>query len=242
MLRNRSAILAWSALLALLLATCGCSRERAPRHPSLVLITLDTVRADHLGCYGDRQAVTPWLDRLAGEGAQFANVSSAVPLTLPSHTSLLTGLLPPHHGLRNNGAGALRPGTATLATLLAGAGASIRGSRSTTTRSSASPTPISPWRRSGRAARWWTARWPGWGRTTAAPSSSGSTSTTPTPPTPRRRAGQRATPAGRTTARSPGSTSRWAASWRRCNARGSTAGRWWRWRRITARDWGSTAS
>ena len=122
MLRNRFAILAWGALLALLLGTCGCSRERAPRHPSLVLITLDTVRADHLGCYGDRQAVTPWLDRLAGEGARFANVSSAVPLTLPSHTSLLTGLLPPHHGLRNNGAGALRPGTATLATLLAGAG------------------------------------------------------------------------------------------------------------------------
>ena len=123
MLREKSAILAGSALLAFLLAgTSGCSRERAPRHPSLVLVTLDTVRADHLGCYGDRQAVTPWLDRLAGEGARFADVSSAVPLTLPSHTSLLTGLLPPHHGLRNNGAGGLRPGTATLATLLAGAG------------------------------------------------------------------------------------------------------------------------
>jgi choline-sulfatase len=122
-LRDRSATLARSALLALLfLGTFGCSRERVPRHPSLVLVTLDTVRADHLGCYGDRQAVTPWLDRLAGEGARFANVSSAVPLTLPSHTSLLTGLLPPHHGLRNNGAGGLRPGTATLATLLAGAG------------------------------------------------------------------------------------------------------------------------
>jgi arylsulfatase A-like enzyme/Flp pilus assembly protein TadD len=121
--REKSAILARNALLALLiLGSFGCSRERAPRHPSLVLVTLDTVRADHLGCYGDRQAVTPWLDRLAGEGARFANVSSAVPLTLPSHTSLLTGLLPPHHGLRNNGAGALRPGTATLATLLAGAG------------------------------------------------------------------------------------------------------------------------
>jgi arylsulfatase A-like enzyme/Tfp pilus assembly protein PilF len=87
-----------------------------------VLVTLDTVRADHLGCYGDRAAVTPWLDRLAGEGVRFANASSAVPLTLPSHTSLLSGLLPPHHGLRNNGAGAPRPGTATLATLLAGAG------------------------------------------------------------------------------------------------------------------------
>ncbi len=87
-----------------------------------MLVTLDTVRADHLGCYGDRQAVTPWLDRLAGEGLRFVNASSAVPLTLPSHTSLLTGLLPPHNGLRNNGVGALRPGTATLATLLAGAG------------------------------------------------------------------------------------------------------------------------
>ncbi|HSU82109.1 MAG TPA: sulfatase-like hydrolase/transferase [Thermoanaerobaculia bacterium] len=123
MLREKSAILAWSALLALLIVGAfGCSRERAPRQPSLVLVTLDTVRADHLGCYGDRDAVTPSLDRLAKEGLRFANVSSAVPLTLPSHTSLLTGLLPPHHGLRNNGAGALRPGTATLATLLAGAG------------------------------------------------------------------------------------------------------------------------
>lgn len=123
MLREKLAILARSATLALLLlGIVGCSRERAPGHPSLVLVTLDTVRADHLGCYGDRQAITPWLDRLAGEGARFVNASSAVPLTLPSHTSLLTGLLPPHHGLRNNGIGALRPGTATLATLLSGAG------------------------------------------------------------------------------------------------------------------------
>ncbi|MFL6233938.1 MAG: sulfatase-like hydrolase/transferase [Thermoanaerobaculia bacterium] len=112
------AILAGSALLVLF----GCSRERIPRQPSLVLVTLDTVRADHLGCYGDREAVTPSLDRLASEGLRFANASSAVPLTLPSHTCLLTGLLPPHHGLRNNGVGALRPGTATLATLLSAAG------------------------------------------------------------------------------------------------------------------------
>ncbi|HEY0555262.1 MAG TPA: sulfatase-like hydrolase/transferase, partial [Thermoanaerobaculia bacterium] len=87
-----------------------------------MLVTLDTVRADHLGCYGDRQAITPALDRLATEGLRFADASSAVPLTLPSHTSLLTGLLPLHHGLRNNGAGALRSGTATLATLLSRAG------------------------------------------------------------------------------------------------------------------------
>lgn len=117
------ALLALLVLGAVMLGIGGCSRESAaPRQPNLVLVTLDTVRADHLGCYGDREAATPWLDRLAGEGLRFANASSAVPLTLPSHTSLLTGLLPPHHGLRNNGVGALRPGTATLATLLAGAG------------------------------------------------------------------------------------------------------------------------
>jgi choline-sulfatase len=100
----------------------GCPDRSAPARPNLVLITLDTVRADHLGCYGDREAVTPWLDRLAGEGVRFANASSAAPLTLPSHTTLLSGLLPPHHGLRDNGAGGLRPGTATLATALSGAG------------------------------------------------------------------------------------------------------------------------
>jgi arylsulfatase A-like enzyme/predicted TPR repeat methyltransferase len=98
----------------------GCGRE--VRDPNLVLVTLDTVRADHLGCYGDRAAVTPFLDRLAAEGIRFAQASAPVPLTLPSHTTLLTGLLPPHHGLRNNGAGALSGNTATLATLLADKG------------------------------------------------------------------------------------------------------------------------
>jgi choline-sulfatase len=114
-----------AALLALLLAAvslAGCERGGDVRRPNLVLVTLDTVRADHLGCYGDRAAVTPWLDRLAAEGIRFAQASSPVPLTLPSHTSMLTGLLPTHHGVRNNGAGGLREGTATLATLLAGRG------------------------------------------------------------------------------------------------------------------------
>jgi arylsulfatase A-like enzyme/Tfp pilus assembly protein PilF len=87
-----------------------------------VLITLDTVRADHLGAYGYAAAETPALDRLAREGVRFAQVSSAVPLTLPSHSSLLSGLLPPHHGLRNNGSGAFPPETATLASVLAGRG------------------------------------------------------------------------------------------------------------------------
>jgi choline-sulfatase len=100
----------------------GCTGRDEARNPNLILVTLDTVRADHLGCYGDRQAVTPWLDRLAAEGIRFAHASSPVPLTLPSHTSLLSGLLPPHHGLRNNGLGALPAGSGTLASLLAGQG------------------------------------------------------------------------------------------------------------------------
>ena len=107
--------------LAAVCLAAGCGGEKEAR-PNLVLVTLDTVRADHLGCYGDGAAVTPALDRLAAEGIRFAQASSPVPLTLPSHTTLLTGLLPPHHGLRNNGAGALSKGTATLATLLAGRG------------------------------------------------------------------------------------------------------------------------
>jgi choline-sulfatase len=90
--------------------------------PNLLLVTLDTVRADHLGCYGYALAETPTLDALAREGVRFAHASSPVPLTLPAHASILTGLLPPRHGVRNNGGGALPAGTATLATRLAAAG------------------------------------------------------------------------------------------------------------------------
>jgi arylsulfatase A-like enzyme/Tfp pilus assembly protein PilF len=102
--------------------TAGCSRDGAVRDPNLLLVTLDTVRADHLGSYGHGDAVTPWLDRLAGGGLRFAQASAPAPLTLPSHTTILTGLLPPHHGLRNNGAGGLSGNTATLAAVLAAKG------------------------------------------------------------------------------------------------------------------------
>src|SRR5262245_24324601 len=76
--------------------------NRARVRPNIILITIDTLRADHLGAYGDRRAATPVLDGLAGRGVRFADAVSHAPLTLPAHASILTGLTPPHHGVRNN--------------------------------------------------------------------------------------------------------------------------------------------
>ena len=70
---------------------------------NVVLITLDTTRADRLGCYGYPQAKTPNLDFLAHNGVRFANAYCQVPLTLPSHCSILTGTLPTYHHVHNNG-------------------------------------------------------------------------------------------------------------------------------------------
>jgi choline-sulfatase len=77
----------------------------APRQarPNLLFITVDTLRADHLGCYGFARARTPNMDRLAAEGIRVQEARAPTPLTLPSHTSLMTGLEPPAHGVRNNG-------------------------------------------------------------------------------------------------------------------------------------------
>ena len=68
----------------------------------IVLISIDTCRADHLGCYGFSTSYTPHLDALAQEGVLFENVVSPVPLTLPSHSTMLTGTIPPFHGVRDN--------------------------------------------------------------------------------------------------------------------------------------------
>jgi arylsulfatase A-like enzyme/Tfp pilus assembly protein PilF len=89
---------------------------------NVLLVTIDTLRADHLGAYGARDANTPALDRLAAGGIRFEHAQTAVPLTLPSHTTILSALLPQHHGIRNNGAGTLPDTTPTLATTLKSAG------------------------------------------------------------------------------------------------------------------------
>lgn len=83
--------------------------------PNVILITLDTTRADRLGCYGYKNARTPFLDGLAAEGVRFDNAITHVPLTLPSHATMMTGLLPPEHGLRVNAMGSLPTDIPTLA-------------------------------------------------------------------------------------------------------------------------------
>jgi arylsulfatase A-like enzyme len=90
----------------------------APRPLGLVIVTLDTTRADRLPAYGFGGVATPALDGLASRGAVFDEAISVAPLTLPAHTSLFTGLYPPHHGVRDNTDRALDPAHATLARIL----------------------------------------------------------------------------------------------------------------------------
>jgi arylsulfatase A-like enzyme/tetratricopeptide (TPR) repeat protein len=71
--------------------------------PNVLLVTIDTLRADHLGCYGRAGGVSPTLDALAARGVRFATAVSHVPLTGPSHASILTGRNPLGHGFRDNG-------------------------------------------------------------------------------------------------------------------------------------------
>jgi choline-sulfatase len=97
-------------------------RDGGDARPNVLLITIDTLRADRVGAYGDEKARTPVLDRLAGEGTRFANAFAAAPITLPSHASILTGAYPPRHGVRHNGIFHLDADVETLAERLRAAG------------------------------------------------------------------------------------------------------------------------
>jgi len=110
-----------SLILTLALEACGRSEPLATGSAAgfdVVLITLDTTRADRLGSYGYLKAETPNLDRLATEGVRFADAVSPAPITLVAHTSILTGLDPNHHGVRHNGQYRLDPSQVTLAEVL----------------------------------------------------------------------------------------------------------------------------
>ncbi len=94
------------------------SSRPAVRPLDLLVVTLDTTRADHLGCYGYAPAKTRHLDQLAAEGVRFARAYASAPITLPAHASLFTGLYPFEHGVRNNGNFYLADRYPTLATSL----------------------------------------------------------------------------------------------------------------------------
>ncbi|MCE5272215.1 sulfatase-like hydrolase/transferase [bacterium] len=109
----------YGLILAALTAAPTCSR--APRL-NVLLVSFDTTRADRLGCYGDSAARTPVLDSLAANGVRFARAYTAVPITLPTHATVLTGLYPPSHGVRNNGTFRLSAAVPTLAESFRAAG------------------------------------------------------------------------------------------------------------------------
>ncbi|MEP0846392.1 MAG: sulfatase-like hydrolase/transferase, partial [Phycisphaerae bacterium] len=109
-----------------LLVAAGCGRPPAgpPSTPNfnVVLISIDTTRADRLGCYGFAGAKTPNIDRLAREGVLLEQCITSAPLTLPAHASLLTATEPFVHKLRDNAIFQLQPAIETLAETLRQAG------------------------------------------------------------------------------------------------------------------------
>ena len=120
--RGVVAIGAATCVIAASVAASVCWVRRPAARPNVLVITIDTLRADHLGSYGNRVAQTPVLDALAARGVRFVNAFSHVPLTLPSHASIFTGLIPPHHGVRNNPDFVLRESVPTLAERFKAAG------------------------------------------------------------------------------------------------------------------------
>jgi len=94
------------------------ARGVTPGRLNVILFTLDTTRWDRLGCYGARAAATPSLDRLAAEGVLFEQALASAPLTLPAHSTIFTGTVPPVHGVRDNGGYVFDGRQTTLAEVL----------------------------------------------------------------------------------------------------------------------------
>src|SRR5207237_8651959 len=103
-----------------------CHRETAsrvlPGKPDVILVTIDTLRADAVGYSGNTRVKTPFLDRLAAEGIVFTNAHAHNVVTLPSHVNILTGLYPYQHGVHDNAGFKLDPKNETLGSMLHDAG------------------------------------------------------------------------------------------------------------------------
>jgi choline-sulfatase len=105
-------------VVALVAVVVWAVQSRRDPRLNVLLITIDTLRADHVGSYGYAAAQTPALDRLAARGLRFTNATTVAPLTLPAHSSLMTGTFPGFHGVRDNGGFYLGDDQVTLAKLL----------------------------------------------------------------------------------------------------------------------------
>ena len=117
-------------VLFVLLVAAACSHTAAPtlgapgslRGANVLLVTIDTLRQDRVGAYGNRSGLTPTIDRLAAAGVRFSHAFTPAPLTLPAHASILTGRSPNGHGIHNNTRFRLDAAVPTLAALLRAAG------------------------------------------------------------------------------------------------------------------------
>jgi arylsulfatase A-like enzyme/Flp pilus assembly protein TadD len=117
-------VIAAAGLVAVLLrhGTPDFARLRGGRDYNVILVTVDTLRADKIGCYGNSLVETPAMDAVAAAGVRFENCISQTPLTLPSHTTIMTGTLPPFHGVRDNGGFVVPDGLVTMAESFKAAG------------------------------------------------------------------------------------------------------------------------
>src|SRR3954468_19124499 len=122
--RSRRGLLTALAACVTVIAAAGywLATSTHDRRVNVLLITSDTLRADHVGSYGYAAAQTPSLDRLAARGLRFARATTVAPLTLPAHSSLMTGTFPAFHGVRDNGGFYLGDDPTTLAETLRDAG------------------------------------------------------------------------------------------------------------------------
>jgi arylsulfatase A-like enzyme/Tfp pilus assembly protein PilF len=105
-------------LIGVLLATTASASDRSGSPPNVVVITVDTLRADHLGCYGYKQIHTPNIDGLAADSARFERAFTPVPITLPSHTVIFTGTYPMLNGMHDFSGNRLGAQQQTLASVL----------------------------------------------------------------------------------------------------------------------------
>ena len=109
-------------VLLILAIACSRTQHKDLRNANILLVTLDTTRADRIGAYGYAKAETPRLDALARDGVLFEHCITPSAFTLPAHSTIMTGLYPPQHGVRLNGDAALAQSNETLAEKLSASG------------------------------------------------------------------------------------------------------------------------